>query len=416
MTTSTQRSKQQTPKRKHEGSVLVINCGSSSIKYQLVHPHSGQMIAAGLAERIGEAESVITHRVGDDRHTQTSALADHTAAMNAIIDAFRRHGPDLAQADVAAVGHRVVQGGSRFDTATMITQEVEREIEDLQDLAPLHNPPALAGIRAARRMLPEVDHVAVFDTAFFANLPAAAARYAIPRDLADRYAIRRYGAHGTNHEHVSTVAAALLDREPSELNQVTLHLGNGCSAAAIAGGHPVDTSMGLTPLQGLVMGTRSGDVDPSLHAYLGRVAGMELTEIDHLLNSRSGLLGLAGVNDMRELLRLRSAGDPHAEEAWQIYVHRIRHYVGAYAFLLGRLDAITFTGGVGENVPELRAAVLGGLSSYGIELDPPANDASSDQARLISRTGRRVAVLVVPAAEELAIARQAVGLIGRAEG
>lgn len=392
--------------------VLVINCGSSSVKYQLLDPDGHDVLASGLAERIGEDTSRLDHRVGEDSHTDETPLADHGQAMAAIGGAFARWGPDLAAADVCAVGHRVVQGGAELTAATVIDGEVEQVIDDLRELAPLHNPPALAGIRAARRLLPDVVHVAVFDTAFFARLPPAAARYAIPRDLADRHAIRRYGAHGTNHAYVSSRTAALLDRVPTELNQVTLHLGNGCSAAAIAGGEPVDTSMGLTPLQGLVMGSRSGDVDPSLHAYLGRVAGMDLVEIDSLLNQRSGLLGLAGVKDMRELLQLRADGDEHAEEAWQIYCGRIRHYLGAYAFTLGRLDAVTFTGGVGENVPDLRATVLDGLDGFGIELDADANHADATGPRVISSAGSLVAVLVVPAAEELAIARQAVALVG----
>lgn len=393
-------------------SVLVINCGSSSVKYQLLDPRTERVLATGLAERIGEATGALTHRVGDRREEQQLSLADHDAAMAAIAHAFTRWGPVLADAGVAAVGHRVVQGGAAFATATMINSAVETAIADLQDLAPLHNPPALAGIRAARRLLPDVTHVAVFDTAFFTGLPVAAARYAIPRDLADRHAIRRYGAHGTNHAYVSARVPDLLHRPADDLAQITLHLGNGCSAAAVRDGRPIDTSMGLTPLQGLVMGTRSGDVDPSLHAYLGRVAGLDLAEIDTLLNQRSGLLGLAGVSDMRELLALRAAGDEHAQEAWEIYTLRIRHYVGAYAFTLGRLDAITFTGGVGENVPQLRASVLDGLTDFGIDLDPEANGARSAEARVISRPGSKVAVLVVPAAEELAIARQAIALLG----
>lgn len=392
--------------------VLVINCGSSSVKYQLLDPRTEEVLAHGLAERIGTANGALTHRVGDQREEQQLPLADHEAALAAIAAVFTRQGPDLATAGVAAVGHRVVQGGAVFTQATMIDSAVETAIEDLQDLAPLHNPPALEGIRAARRLLPDVAHVAVFDTAFFTGLPAATARYAIPRDLADRHAIRRYGAHGTNHAYVSARVADLLDRPVGDLAQITLHLGNGCSAAAVRDGRPVDTSMGLTPLQGLVMGTRSGDVDPSLHAYLGRVAGLGLAEIDTLLNQQSGLLGLSGVSDMRELLALRADGDQHAQEAWEIYSLRIRHYVGAYAFTLGRLDAITFTGGVGENVPELRASVLDGLTAFGIDLDPAANLARSDQARMISRPGSTVAVLVVPAAEELAIARQAIALLG----
>jgi len=393
--------------------VLVINCGSSSIKYQLLRPGTGELLASGVAERIGEGESTLTHRVGTEHHDQRQPLDDHEAAMRGVAEAFAEHGPELDRAGVVAVGHRVVHGGSRFDQPVVIDSRVEAAIEDLQQLAPLHNPPALAGIRAARRLLPDVPHVAVFDTAYFARLPESAARYAIPRDLADRHEIRRYGAHGTSHQYLAERVPKLLGRDPASVNQVTLHLGNGCSAAAIRGGEPIDTSMGLTPLQGLVMGARSGDVDPSLHAYLGRVAGLDLDQIDTMLNSESGLRGLAGVNDMRELMRLRTDGDEHASEAWDVYVHRIRHYLGGYAFALGRVDAVTFTGGVGEHAPELRAAVLAGLEAFGIEVDPAANQAASSDARTISTETSAVAIMVVPAAEELTIARQSLALVDR---
>jgi acetate kinase len=303
-----------------------------------------------------------------------------------------------------------VHGGARFTQPTLITEEVLRGIEELSPLAPLHNPPAVAGIRAAHLLLPNVPHVAVFDTAFFSDLPEAARTYAIPIDLAQRHGIRRYGFHGTSHAYVSRRAADVLGRDYRSLNQIVLHLGNGCSASAVRGGLAVETSMGLTPLEGLVMGTRSGDVDPGLHGFLARALGMSIPEIEDLLNKRSGLYGLAGVNDFRELERRRGAGDRTAALAFAVYVHRIRSYLGAYLVQLGALDALVFTAGVGEHNPALRAAVTEGLGRFGITLDHRANEALSGAARVVSTPASAAAVLVVPTDEELAIAQAAAQL------
>jgi acetate kinase len=304
-----------------------------------------------------------------------------------------------------------VHGGATFLDPVLIDDLVTAQIQDLSPLAPLHNPAAVAGIHAARGRFPDVAHVAVFDTAFFATLPPAAYTYAIPRALAEKHRIRRYGFHGTSHAYVSREAAAFLGRDYTELNQVVLHLGNGCSASAIRGGIAVEASMGLTPLQGLVMGTRSGDVDPGLHRFLEAGLGMSIEEIDDLLNKESGLKGLAGVNDFRELERLRRSGDEAAQLAFDVYVHRIKHYLGAYLVLLGRLDVLVFTAGVGEHNPALRAAVLEGLSGLGLEIAPALNESSSTTTRLISTSSSSTAVLVVPTNEELAIARQTMELI-----
>jgi acetate kinase len=373
--------------------VLVLNAGSSSLKYQLVVPETGEVTAKGLVERIGEPGAPAT---------------DHSAAITIMTTALTDAGANLGE--LRAVGHRVVHGGPDFSDPVIIDDRVLSEISDLVPLAPLHNPGAVAGIEAARAQF-AVPHVAVFDTAFFATLPPAAATYAIPADLARTHRIRRYGFHGTSHRFVSAAAAELVGRDLGELNQIVLHLGNGCSASAVRGGVAVEASMGLTPLQGLVMGTRSGDVDPGLHTFLHNELGLSIGDIDNLLNKQSGLKGLAGVNDFRELEQRRAAGDEAAQLAFDVYVHRLKHYVGAYLALLGSLDVLTFTAGVGENNPALRAAVVEGLDDLGLSVDPARNEAVSRDARVISPEGSPGTVAVVPTNEELAIAREAVQLL-----
>ena len=377
------------------GPVLVLNAGSSSLKYQLLVPESGEVQAKGLVERIGE---------------DGSGVADHHAAVQQVRQQIAGSGVDLDTAGIRAVGHRVVHGGPDFSDPVVLDDAVVTEISALSPLAPLHNPGALAGIEAARAHL-DVPHVAVFDTAFFATLPVAARTYALPRQLAHEHRIRRYGMHGTSHRYVSHAVPALVGRPLAELHQIVLHLGNGCSASAVRGGRAVDTSMGLTPLEGLVMGTRSGDVDPGLHSYLHREADLSVAEIDDLLNKQSGLKGLSGVNDFRQLQELRAAGDEDAALAFDVYVHRLRHYLGAYLVSLGRLDVLTFTAGVGENNAALRAAVVEGLDGLGLAVDPERNEAPSREPRVISPDGSPVTVAVVPTNEELEIARQTVALL-----
>jgi acetate kinase len=373
----------------------VVNAGSSSLKYQLVVPETGEVQAKGLVERIGEAGSPV---------------ADHHRAMQAMAAELRAAGIDLASAGLRAVGHRVVHGGPDFSDPVILDDAAVDEIRDLIPLAPLHNPGAVEGIEAARAQF-DIPHVAVFDTAFFATLPAAAATYAIPRDLAISHRIRRYGFHGTSHRFVSQAAAELVGRDLGEINQIVLHLGNGCSASAVRGGMAVEASMGLTPLQGLVMGTRSGDVDPGLHTFLHNELGMSVGDIDAMLNKQSGLKGMAGVNDFRELEQRRASGGEDAQLAFEVYVHRLKHYVGAYLAILGRLDVLTFTAGVGENNPVLRTAVTDGLDGLGIVVDPVLNNAPSRSARVVSPAGSRTQVAVIPTNEELAIAREAATLL-----
>ena len=375
--------------------VLVLNAGSSSLKYQLVVPETAEVQAKGLVERIGEPGSPV---------------ADHGAAMQAMTKDLAADGVDLDTVGIRAVGHRVVHGGPEFTDPTIIDDKVLEEIRDLIPLAPLHNPGAVLGIEAARAEF-DVPHVAIFDTAFFSTLPADAATYAIPRDLARQYRIKRYGFHGTSHQFVSRAAAELVGRNLAELNQVVLHLGNGCSASAVRGGVAIETSIGLTPLQGLVMGTRSGDVDPGLHTFLHNELGMSIADIDTLLNKQSGLKGLAGVNDFRELEQRRAAGEKSAQLAFEVYVHRLKHYVGAYLALLGRLDVVSFTAGVGENAPTVRAAVADGLEGLGFQVDPERNGVRSKDARVISPDGAPITIAVIPTNEELAIAQETAALL-----
>jgi acetate kinase len=381
--------------------VLVLNAGSSSLKYQLLVPETAEVLAKGTVERIGEPGG---------------EAADHRAAILVMRAAVADAGIDLNPLPLRAVGHRVVHGGPDFSDPVVLDDAVVDQIRDLIPLAPLHNPGAVAGIEAARQRLPHVPHVAVFDTAFFATLPPAAYSYAIPKELAARARIRRYGFHGTSHRYVSRATAELLGRPPAELDQVVLHLGNGCSASAVHGGVAVETSMGLTPLQGLVMGTRSGDIDPAVYPFLHEQQDLSVAEIDTVLNKQSGLKGLSGVNDFRELQRLRAEGDADAELAFAVYVHRLKHYVGAYLATLGRLDVLVFTAGVGENNAALRAAVVDGLGGLGLAVDPERNEARSSEPRVVSPDGSPVAVAVVPTNEELEIARQSVDLLTQHRG
>lgn len=299
----------------------------------------------------------------------------------------------------------MVHGGTRFYRPTVVDDELVARLTELAPLAPLHNPPAMQGIEVARRMLPGVPHVAVFDTAFFHDLPVAAATYAIDQKLAEKWQIRRYGFHGMSHQYVSEQAAAFLGKPLTALNQIVLHLGNGSSASAIAGGRPVDTSMGLTPMEGLVMGTRSGDIDPGIVSYLWRTASMEVGEIESMLNHRSGVLGIAGERDFRRLRKMIESGDTAAQLAYDVFIHRLRKYIGAYLAVLGHTDVVSFTAGIGENAAAVRRDALSGMAGLGIKLDERRNTTAGTGARRISADDSPVTVLVVPTNEELAIAR-----------
>ncbi|MFJ4773423.1 acetate kinase [Streptomyces uncialis] len=393
--------------------VLVLNSGSSSVKYQLLDMRDGSRPAGGLVERIGEGSSRLVHtRPGSGEvRERTEPIADHAAALKAVAAELAADGLGLDSPELAAIGHRVVHGGKHFTEPTLIDEAVLAEIERLIPVAPLHNPANLTGIRTARELRPDLPQVAVFDTAFHTTMPEAAARYAIDVATADAHRIRRYGFHGTSHAYVSRRTAELLGKDPSEVNVIVLHLGNGASASAVRGGRCVDTSMGLTPLEGLVMGTRSGDVDPAVVFHLKRVAGMDTDEIDTLLNKRSGLVGLCGDNDMREIRRRIEEGDESARLAFDIYIHRLRKYIGAYYAVLGRVDAVVFTAGVGENAAPVREAAIAGLEELGLVVDGELNAVRGDEPRLISPVYARVAVAVVPTDEELEIATQTYALV-----
>ena len=362
--------------------VLVLNAGSSSLKYCTVGAGGGQEVD-GTVERVDET--------GWD------------AAFRQVASALDAAG--IGPGDLLAAGHRVVHGGDRYTEATLVDDRVEQGIEELVELAPLHNPPALEGIRATRAAFPDLPQVAVFDTAFFAGLPAAAATYALDRTVSARLGVRRYGAHGISHQHVAGEAAGFLGRPLGELSLIVLHLGNGASAAAVRGGLPLDTSMGLTPLEGLVMGTRPGDVDAGVLLHLLR-NGYDAESLEDLVYHRSGLQGLAGMHDFRDLLAAVDRGQADARTAYEVYVHRLRKYVGAYLAVLGGADAIVFTAGVGQHVARVREDSLAGLEALGVEIDPERNRVQALGARPISTDRSPVSVLVVPTDEELAIARQ----------
>ncbi|MCX4560986.1 acetate kinase [Streptomyces phaeochromogenes] len=396
--------------------VLVLNSGSSSVKYQLLDMSDSSRLAVGLVERIGEETSRLKHTplaTGETRET-TGPIADHDAALKAVAEELAKDGLGLDSPELAAIGHRVVHGGKTFTEPTVIDDAVLAEIERLIPVAPLHNPANLTGIRTAQALRPDLPQVAVFDTAFHTTMPEAAARYAIDVKTADEYRIRRYGFHGTSHAYVSRATAELLGKSPEEVNVIVLHLGNGASASAVERGRCVDTSMGLTPLEGLVMGTRSGDMDPAVIFHLMRVGGMSTDEIDTLLNKRSGLIGLCGDNDMREIRRRIDEGTEDAAQAqlaFDIYIHRLKKYIGAYYAVLGTVDAVAFTAGVGENAAPVREAAIAGLQALGLAVDDELNAVRSGEPRLISPESARVAVAVVPTDEELEIADQTYALV-----
>ncbi len=371
-------------------SVLVLNAGSSSVKYQVVDPADESVMSGGHLDRVDEtgldrALGEVLSRLEDDRVSASGLLA---------------------------IGHRVVHGGAQFTGPVVVDDDILAAIDQLARLAPIHNPPAAAAIRHAIDAFPGLPQVAVFDTAWFADLPDASATYAIDAEVAAHAGIRRYGMHGTSHAYVAAEAAAFLERAPDDLDLVTLHLGNGASAAAISRGRPVETSMGLTPLEGLVMGTRAGDVDPGVLLHLLRHAGMGVGELEDFLHHRSGLQGMAGLHDFRDLLDAVDSGDARAETAYGVYCHRLRKYVGAYLAVLGGADALVFTAGVGENVPRVREDALRGLDAFGIQVDPARNRRPYGGTRRVGSSSSRVEVLVVPTNEELAIARLVVELLG----
>jgi len=397
---------------------LVINSGSSSIKYQVIEMETEAVLATGLVERIGETVGRLknTFYPGTERERESEleqAIPDHDHGMRLVIALLTdpEQGIIADTSEITAIGHRVVHGGEDFRESALITPAILEAIKRNIPLAPLHNPANLDGIRVAMEIFPTVPQVAVFDTAFHQTMPPHAFMYALPYRLYEQDRVRRYGFHGTSHRFVAGECARLLGKPLAECNLITVHLGNGCSMTAIAGGGSVDTSPGLTPLEGLVMGTRSGDVDPALHLFLKQNKGMDLDGIDALLNKESGLKGLCGMNDMRDIHKAVAAGDKRAALALDVQTYRNRKYLGAYMAVLGRVDAIVFTAGIGENDAIVRAASLKGLEAFGIRIDPEKNSQRAKTARCISRPDSSVQIFVIPTNEELAIAREAATVV-----
>ncbi|MBU1139466.1 MAG: acetate kinase [Proteobacteria bacterium] len=400
--------------------ILVINSGSSSIKYQLLDMDTERVLSTGLVERIGEDCGVLISKAypgtEEERLTRLeSNIRNHSSGMKMVIKLLidQENGVLKDTSEIDAVGHRVVHGGERFQQPALITDEVSKAIAANVPLAPLHNPANLDGIRVATELFPGVLQVAVFDTAFHQTIPQHAFLYALPYELYEKDRIRRYGFHGTSHKFVAGECARLLAKPLEECNLITIHLGNGCSMTAVKNGCSVETSLGMTPLEGLVMGTRCGDVDPALHAILHRNKNMAIEDIDFMLNRQSGLKGVCGMNDMRDIHLAREKGDRKAQLAFDMFVYRIKKYIGSYFAVLGRVDAIVFTAGIGENDNEVRESVLSGLEGFGIVLDKAANSRHPDDWMRISNPESRVEVLVVRTNEELEIARQTIHVLSQ---
>jgi acetate kinase len=395
--------------------ILVINCGSSSIKYQLFDMKDESVLATGLVEKIGTESSIIKHQVPEKEELViASEILDHRVGMKKVLDLLMdpEDGVIKSAEEVAAVGHRVVHGGENFSSSVVIDSNVRRAIRETIDLAPLHNPPNLLGIDAAQAQLPHAVHVAVFDTAFHQTMPDYAYMYPLPYVLYRKYKIRRYGFHGTSHKYVSEQAAKFLGRPLDELKIVSCHIGNGASITAVQNGKSVDTSMGMTPLEGLMMGTRSGDIDPAIVPFVITKEDLTLAEVNSMMNKHSGLLGISGISgDMREVTEAMENGNDYARLAIDMYVYKIKKTIGAYIAAMNGVDVILFTAGVGENAALIRERVCEGLTFFGVELDPALNAERSKKERRISTQRSKVDVLVIPTNEELMIARETQALV-----
>jgi acetate kinase len=388
--------------------ILVVNCGSSSVKYQFIDMNGEKVLCKGLAERIGIEGGRLVHRVNNDKHVIERNMKDHEEALKLVLDVLVD--PEIGVikdlSEIDAVGHRVVHGAERFASSVLIDEEVMKALEENVHLAPLHNPPNILGIKAVQKLLPKVPNVGVFDTAFHQSMPKKAYLYALPYELYETHRIRRYGFHGTSHRYVSRRAAEVLGRDYYDFKVITCHLGNGASIAAVRHGKSIDTSMGFTPLEGLVMGTRCGDIDPAIVIYLQQNLGMSVEKVYDLLNKKSGMLGLTNnlSSDMRDIEDAAHSGNEIAQLALDIYVYRIAKYIGAYAAAMNGVDAIVFTAGVGENSPYVREKVCEYLGFLGVKIDRQLNDVKGLE-RIISTPDSKVAVLIVPTNEELVIAR-----------
>ncbi|GGA23430.1 acetate/propionate family kinase [Paenibacillus physcomitrellae] len=395
--------------------VLVINAGSSSLKYQLYDMNDESVLAKGLVERIGMDSSILTHKpTGKEEVTEVSEILEHTTAIRKVLDKLvdKEHGVLNSVDEIQAVGHRVVHGGEAFKSSALVTPEAKAEIRRLFDLAPLHNPPAISGITAAEKNMPNVPQVVVFDTAFHQTMDEKVFLYPIPKVLYKKHHVRRYGMHGTSHYYVSRVAAEYLNRPLEDLKMITCHIGNGGSLTAIKDGKSFDTSMGLTPLEGLMMGTRSGDLDPAVVTFVMNKEELTISEVNSMLNKHSGLLAISGSSsDMRDITDGLEAGEPNATLAFEMYEYRLRKYIGSYAAALNGVDVIVFTAGVGENSAVVREKVCENLTYLGVEIDPELNKIRSGEPRRISSPNSKVEVLVIPTNEELVIARDTLRIV-----
>ena len=394
--------------------VLVINCGSSSLKYQLINSDTEAVLAKGLCERIGIDGRLVYQKAGCEKEVTESAMPTHKQAIKLVLDALLNEATgaikDLAEID--AVGHRVVHGGEKFATSTILTEEVIAVIEECNDLAPLHNPANLIGIRACQELMPSVPMVAVFDTAFHQTMPNVAYMYGLPYEYYEKYGVRRYGFHGTSHSFVSKRAAEILGKDYKELKTIVCHLGNGASICAVKNGESVDTSMGLTPLEGLIMGTRSGDIDPSIIDYIAQKENLTLPQVINVLNKKSGVEGMSGVSsDFRDLKAAADEGNERAQLALKAYTYRVVKYIGAYAAAMNGVDAICFTAGLGENDSTTRAEIMSSLAYLGITVDEEANKNAGGKESIISTADSKVTCLAIPTNEELAICRETVALV-----
>ena len=394
--------------------ILVINCGSSSLKYQLINSESEAVLAKGLCERIGIDGSVLTHTpAGKDKVRIETPMPNHTVAVQLVIDALTNaeHGVIKSLDEIGAVGHRVVHGGEKFASSVVITDEVMKAIEECNDLAPLHNPANLIGINSCKEIMPNVPMVAVFDTAFHQTMPEKAYLYGLPYEYYEKYKVRRYGFHGTSHDYVSTRAAQLLGKKREDLKIIVCHLGNGASVSAVDHGKCVDTSMGLTPLEGLIMGTRSGDMDPAICDFICQKEGLTSAEMNTVLNKKSGVLGMSGVSsDFRDVEAAANEGNHQAAAALDAFYYRVAKYIGAYTAAMNGVDAIAFTAGVGENNIGGRAEICKYLGYLGTEIDSDKNNVRGEE-RIISKDGSKVTLMAIPTNEELAIARQTLELV-----
>ena len=395
--------------------VLVVNCGSSSLKYQLIDSDSEAVLAKGLCERIGIDGRLVYQKTGSDKEITEAAMPTHKQAIQMVLDALvnEKTGAIKSLAEIDAVGHRVVHGGEKFASSTVLTPEVLKAIEECNDLAPLHNPANLIGIDACKELMPDVPMVGVFDTAFHQTMPEKAYMYGLPYEYYEKYKVRRYGFHGTSHSYVSKKAAEVMGKAYDEVKTIVCHLGNGASVSAVLNGKSVDTSMGLTPLEGLVMGTRSGDIDPAIMEFIAQKENLDIEGIMNVLNKKSGVFGLSGEisSDFRDLTGAMAEGDKKAKIALEVFAYRVAKYIGAYAAAMNGVDDIVFTAGIGENVSYVREQVCSYLGYLGVELDPDANEKFRGEQGEITKPGCKVRVFVIPTNEELAIARETLALV-----